>query len=138
MTTITLEQCAAEIQRLHDFFQDWFTSVVPESDEEFHRFAAAMDTNFAIIGPNGALTELPALTAGLRNAYGKQPKIRIWTENHRRHHQWGNVALCTYEEWQAIGDKTTVRLSSVLLRKEVDTPHGLSWLHVHETWIAAA
>ena len=134
---ITLTQCEAEIQRLHDFFQDWFTGAVAESDAQFQRFAAVMDPAFVIIGPNGVLTALPALTKGLRGAHGKQPAIRIWTKHHQLRQQVGDVVLCTYEEWQETADGTTARLSSALFRTVHAAPHGVVWLHVHETWISA-
>ena len=135
MSAITLTHCTAEIQRLHDFFQAWFTGTIPESDESFQDFTRVMDPNFAIIGPNGVMTTLPALTTGLRTAYGKQPDIRIWTQNHRFHQQWGEIMLCTYEEWQESTKETTARLSSVLFRRDDAAPHQLCWCHVHETWL---
>jgi len=136
MTTIILAQCEAEICRLHDFFQDWFTGNIAEREENFQRFAGVMSAGFIIIGPDGELTELPPLTERLRRAYGRQPGIRIWTQHHRLHHQSGDVALCTYEEWQAIAGVTTARLSSVLFQRTASAPHEIMWLHVHETWMA--
>jgi len=137
--TVTVEQCAAEIKRLHDFFQAWFTGSVPDDPETFRAFQSAVDEQFTIIGPDGRLRELPALNAGLRGAHGKQPAIRIWTQNCRVLREFNGTILCTYEEWQAVttGDKpdTTARLSTVLFRQAAAAPHGLAWLHVHETWL---
>jgi hypothetical protein len=95
-----------------------------------------MDESFTMVGPEGVLTELPPLTARLRSAYHKQTGIRIWTQNHRLLHHNGDLALCTYEEWQESADATTARLSSVLFRQQTAAPQGLVWLHVHETWMA--
>lgn len=136
MSLFTQSQCTAEIVRLHDFFQEWFRGEVEATDEEFSRFAAVMDEKFAIVGPGGQLTELPALTTGLRNAHGQQPEIRIWTENHQLRWQTETVTLFTYEEWQESAAGTTTRLSSVLFQHDPEALHGLCWLHVHETWIA--
>lgn len=135
MTMVTVAQCTSEIIRLHDFFQAWFTGAVVETDEHFARFAGVMDEQFTIVGPNGVLTELPALTKGLRGAYGKQPGIRIWTQNHRLRQQFGDTVLCTYEEWQETAEATTARLSSVFFQQVDGAPYGVVWLHVHETWM---
>ncbi len=140
--TVTVAQCAAEIQRLHDFFQAWFTGSVPNDAANFQAFHVAMDEEFTIIGPDGQLREMSALSAGLRAAYGKEPTIRIWTEQCQLLRKLDDTILCTYEEWQQIttGDKqeTTARLSTVLFRRVAAAPHGLAWLHVHETWLRGA
>ena len=135
MTMITLAQCAAEICRLHDFFQAWFRGDMAEHEENFQQFAAVMSPDFFIIAPDGGLMTLLPLTERLRQAYGKQPGVRIWTQQHRLHYQRADVALCTYEEWQERNGETTVRLSSVLFQQATLAPHGLVWLHVHETWL---
>jgi hypothetical protein len=136
MAAITLAQCVREIIELHDFFQSWFTGALPETEATFQRFATVTDKGFCIIGPHGRLTGLESLTTGLRHAYGKQPGLRIWTQNHTLRQQHDDVALCTYEEWQETADATTARLSSVLFRRSTAAPNGVVWLHVHETWIA--
>ena len=41
----------------------------------------------------------------------------------------------TYREWQTHAGVTTLRLSSALLVADARAPLGLSWLHVHETFI---
>ena len=138
MATITLAQCTAEICRLHDFFQAWFRGEIAEVEENFQHFAGVMSPDFFIIAPDGGLMTLPPLTTRLRQAYGKQPGVRIWTQQHRLHYQRGDVALCTYEEWQEHNGETTVRLSSVLFQQQVGVPHSLIWCHVHETWIASS
>lgn len=128
-------QCKAEICELHDFFQAWFSGTLANTDEHFARFAGVMADGFAIISPNGALAERPALLTGLRAAHGRQPGIRIWTQNHQLRHQVGDLALLTYEEWQVNEAKTTARLSTGLFQTQAGTPNGVVWLHVQETWL---
>lgn len=135
MSTITLAHCEAEICRLHDFFQAWFRGALVKNEENFRQFAAVMSPDFFIIAPDGGLMTLPPLTERLRQAYGKQPGVRIWTQQHHLHYQRADLALCTYEEWQEHNGETTVRLSSVLFQQHAGAPHGLLWCHVHETWL---
>lgn len=129
------EQCQREIGELHDFFEGWFTGALANTDEQFARFADVMAEGFAIISPSGALTERPALLSGLCAAYGRQPGVRIWTQNHQLRHHIGDLALLTYEEWQTTAAGTTGRLSTVLFQAQTEAPNGVAWLHVHETWL---
>lgn len=130
------EQCKREIGELHDFFEVWFTGALANTDEQFARFADVMAEGFAIISPSGALSERPALLASLRAAHGRQPDLRIWTQNHQLRHQTGDLALLTYEEWQTTAaGATTARLSTVLFGSQAGAPNRVVWLHVHETWL---
>lgn len=44
------------------------------------------------------------------------------------------VTVCRYEEWQTTPDGENGRVSTVVFRVDADTPGGLSWVNVHETW----
>jgi hypothetical protein len=43
--------------------------------------------------------------------------------------------LVTYEEHQRIDAEWEARTSSVWLREDDETPGGLAWVHLHETWL---
>jgi hypothetical protein len=45
------------------------------------------------------------------------------------------LALTTYEEWQEIEGKVTARVSTAVFKQKANTPNGVEWLHVHETWL---
>ncbi|GAB4518067.1 MAG: hypothetical protein OHK0046_25350 [Anaerolineae bacterium] len=125
---------AQEIIDLHQFFEDWFNARLEQS--AFSRFADTMAAHFVIISPGGQLSERPALLDGLRAAYGQRPGLRIWIENIRLRHQQNTLLIVTYEEWQQHNDSPpTARLSTVVFQQEAAMPHGLMWLHVHETWL---
>jgi hypothetical protein len=47
----------------------------------------------------------------------------------------GALCLVTYEEWQHLSGTASGRISSAWFRARSDTPHGVEWLHVHETWL---
>ena len=124
-----------EIVELHQFFVDWFTGKLSHSESGFARFAEVIADGFTIISPQGVMTERDSLLKSLYNAYDQQPGIRIWIENVQLRHRDGNILVVTYEEWQAVNDKQTSRLSTVVFREKVDVPNDLEWLHVHETWM---
>ena len=50
-------------------------------------------------------------------------------------HQFEDLVLATYEEWQEIDSQESSRVSTVLFHKAPNTPNGLRWLHVHGTWM---
>ena len=126
-----------EIIRLHDFFVEWMTGLVEETDDEFARFGDSMGEDFYIVAPSGRLTKRATLIDGLYNTYNQQQNFRIWIENIQVQHALGDVIVATYEEWQETkdDDKITARLSSVVFTKDSTKPNGLLWQCVHETWL---
>lgn len=132
-----MEKVQQEIIRLHDFFVEWMTGAVPQSDEEFARFADSMGDKFYIVAPSGHLTQRTQLAAGLHRTYNQRQNFRIWIENVQVQQTIGDVIVATYEEWQAFADedKTTARLSTVVFTSDDSKPNGLIWQCVHETWL---
>jgi len=94
---MTVENVKREIEELHQFFQEWFRAELPETDAAFARMDA-LGADFRMVVPSGKLIEHSPLLAGLRAAYGKQPKIRIWVENVNLHMAQNGFALATYDE----------------------------------------
>ena len=129
------EQSIIEIRELHQFFQDWFTGAIAQTEENFSRVTAGMSEHFALISPDGALAEYPTVIDWLRGGYGSRPRFRLWTDKIVVRQQIGELALATYEEWQELDGEINARLSTALLRAKVGAPNGVEWLHVHETWL---
>ena len=124
-----------EITQLHQFFQDWYNNQLTPTDVNFARCVDVLSKDFSIIFPSGDMVQCQPLLDTLRKAHNSRDGMRIWIENVQALHQIGGVILATYEEWQEIEGQVTARLSSVLFREAQSTPNGVSWLHVHETWI---
>lgn len=129
-----------EIVELHAFFVEWFSSHLTQTEADFARFSQVMADEMHFITPDGQVQNRQQLLAGLWQAHGSQAQGkspgRIWIENVTLRYAFGHQALLTYEEWQEVGDKTTARYSSVLFGSKLQTPNGLEWLHVHETWLS--
>lgn len=125
-----------EIIELHDFFVAWFAGALPATDAAYARLVDTMAPEFVIVSPGGVLTLREPLITQLRAAHGSRPGWQIWIENAELRFQQGGLTGATYEEWQRHADGTvTGRLSTVVFRARADTPNGLVWLHVHETWL---
>ncbi|MEI7768586.1 MAG: hypothetical protein WCI67_01295 [Chloroflexales bacterium] len=127
----------AEIAELHAFFVAWLGGDLPHNEATFARCAGTMADSFAIIGPDGRLTERADLLAALYAAHGSRPGLRIWIERPLLRRRDGPLTLVTYEEWQTEGGRTSGRASTALFRDDPAAPHRLAWAHVHETWLPA-
>lgn len=127
-------RCRKEVAELHEFFQDWFTGKLPDTDEEFERFPSVMNESFHIVSPSGIITSSDQILALVRSAHNSG-EILIWIENHTHLMTLGDIALITYEESQSREGDKRVLFSSALFREKEGTPNGLEWLHVHETWL---
>ena len=130
-----------ETEELHQFFQGWFNGTVENTDAVYDRFAGVLAEDFVIVSPSGNLQERANLIEGLRGAYAPEDTepIRVWVEKAEVRRHWpmpdGDLVLVTYEEWLQRGESSRGRLSTAILREREDTPNGLEWLHVHETWL---
>lgn len=129
------EQCQQEILDFHHFFEEWFAGRLPNSDEAFARAMVAVGEAFALVSPNGRLTDRHTLMCGLRGEHNGRSQFRIWIENFQLQQQHSDIAIATYEEWQKIGDAISSRLSTAVFQQDPAAPNGVKWLHVHETWI---
>jgi len=133
-------RCHREVIELHKFFEGWFNGDADTSGD-FDRFEDVMAEGFVIVTPEGRAIERQDLVDGLRRARRSWRQDgaeggRIWIESLRLHHAEGDLALVTYQEWQEVQGVVKGRLSTALFRTRDDTPNGVEWLHVHETWLA--
>lgn len=126
-----MDNYSREITELHQFFQDYFTGNIPS--EAVSRFDETLADGFTLIDSSGRITEYDAIKQIIRQLHGQRKGLRVWVENIVLRHETDELVIATYEEWQATGEKTTRRESSVVFRKDESAPNGLLWLHVHES-----
>lgn len=127
--------CRDEVVDLHQFFEDWLGGKLANTEENFARLTAVMHPDFHIIGPEGTVTNYEALMASLRQAHNSRPGFRLWVKAVVARPLAAELALVTYEEWQEIEGKVNGRVSTAVFRQKANAPHGVEWLHVHETWL---
>ncbi len=131
------KRCHKEVVELHQFFQEWFNGEIEATDENFSRFSQILAEHFIIISPGGLLTQREPLLIGLRNTQNSRKKCKIRIENFQLHQITADMLVTTYEEWQTDSDGTTnSRISTAIFQEQQDTPNGVVWLHVHETWLS--
>ncbi len=129
-------RCKLEAEELQQFFQDWTTGALDAEKVDMERFASVAADTFILISPSGRKTGRQALIDGMLPTHGKAPAdARIWIESFELRWQAEGVAVVTYEHWQEVGGQQRGRLTTTVFRDREDTPNGVEWLHVHETWL---
>ncbi|MEQ9642432.1 MAG: hypothetical protein RIM84_20560 [Alphaproteobacteria bacterium] len=133
------QACEKEIVELHDFLRDWLAGALPRTPAAFARFKTVMGDGLQVISPRGTVTGQADILSEFEAAHGAMrhagDDFRIWVENCRPVRKIGDHALLTYEEWHAVGDDKSARLTTVLFGPREGAPNGVAWLHVHETWL---
>ena len=127
-----------EISRLHQVIEGWTTGELPETEEAFDGFAAALEPSFVIINPGGSMERRDYVVDRFRQRYGARGGvgfgIAIAEANVRQ--TVGDHALVTYHEiWTKEASPAGTILASAWLRGNERTPGGIGWLHLHETWL---
>jgi hypothetical protein len=130
-----VEQCAAEVDDLHAFFELWFTGELPSTRAELARFTDVLADDFRMIQPSGLTRTRDGITADVFDAHGMYETVTIETSTFEPREADGDRCLGTYEEWQTVGDDRTGRVSTALFRRTAATPNGVEWVHLHETWL---
>ena len=127
--------CTDEVVGLHQFFEEWLGGKLAQTRGNFERLTAVMHPNFHIISPEGKITAYESLMVGLWQAHNSRPSFRLWVKEVVGRPLSAGITLVTYEEWQEIAGKVNGRVSTAVFQQKADTPNGVEWLHVHETWL---
>lgn len=128
---MTQDAVRDEIERLHRFFEDWFTGVDGHSITEF---SDSLDPQFFLVSPSAETLNKQSVVEGVADHFGRGP-IEITIENVAVAREDRGLTTATYEEHQYEQGQRTVIVSTVELAADTDTPGGYRWLFVHETWL---
>lgn len=126
--------CAAEVADHHEVIEQWLTGASLNPEECFAGFAAAHAPGFVMIDPDGRELARPDVLAGVERAYGSAAGLRIEIDDVRVVAADLRVVVATYRERHVPGDPVGVRRATVVFIRDRGARHGLSWLHLHETW----
>lgn len=130
------KRCEREIIELHEFFQSWYRG----ETRDFSRVEQALHPDFNLISPKGVVRTREQLLQEIHRGGGGRAgaDFEIWITNCTCRVVEFGLALMTYEEWQRLDDRKAGRLSSALFRVKAETPNGVEWMHLHETWLPHA
>jgi hypothetical protein len=133
------ENCQRETEELHKFFEDWFSGVIENSDENFERLSSVIAQGFSLVSPQGVQASRDSLLDSLRDAHasfsGEDQSFKIWIKNFDVAYIAKDILLATYEEWQNVDGEENARISTVLFNRNESAPNGVEWNHVHETML---
>jgi len=151
-TTSTMQHlCENEVLRIHHFFVDWLNGTVCNSNEVFEKMCdAVLAKDLVMVKTNGTVVRHDALCKELRQAHGIKKGLLFKMEIHnfeilQSRDDW---CLVMYQEWhygsRRAGDNdeneqkastllNDKRQCTALLRRKPNTPHGVEWVHIHET-----
>jgi len=124
-----------EIDQLHELFATWIGGADEQAEDALGRLERALAETFTFITPSGELLDREGILGAVRGARGARPGLAIRIRESRLLHSAGDCLVVAYEEWQEAAGERTGRLSTVVFRRRAAAPNGLTWLHVHETWI---
>jgi len=130
-----MENVEQEIIRFHEFFVDWMTGTLSQTNDNFSQFADSLSDDFYIVSPMGKLSNRDALIKQLYSVHNQRHNFRIWIDNVEVRHTFGDNIVATYEEWKETKDdnNTTALISTVVFTSDKSKPNGLCWQCVHET-----
>lgn len=132
------DHCEAEIHDLHEFIEGWLGGHVLQTEEVYDRAHATLAENFEVISPSSERRPRATLLDEMWEAYGvhadSDPPLEIRIREVRHRYTANDLCLVTYEEWQRVDGEETGRISSALFRRAAETPNGVEWVHLHETW----
>ncbi len=130
------EKIRHEIEELHRFFEGWFTGQLTKTPSVLARLTTALADEFEIIHPGGQVTSRDALLKVIEEAHASQAgSYEIWIDKIRVRKLGNDVYFAVYEEWQRIEGTARGRLSTALFRVQPETPLGVAWVHLQETWL---
>ncbi|WP_372909892.1 hypothetical protein [Salinigranum sp.] len=130
-----VERCAREVDELHAFFELWFVGELPQRREELSRFVDVLADDFRMVQPSGLTRTRDGIATDVFEAHGAHDDVTVETSAFEPRHVGEESCLGTYEEWQSMGDERTGRVATVLFRRAAETPNGVEWVHLHETWL---
>lgn len=122
---------AAEVVRLHEFFEQWFAD---DGAGGFDAFDGAMGSTFYLVSPSGVVLSRSDIVGRVHEARGSGA-MSISIERPVVRFDDGSTVISTYEEHQIRDGDATARASTVVMQRDATTPGGWTWLAVHETWI---
>ncbi|MFP8958041.1 DUF4440 domain-containing protein [Natrialbaceae archaeon A-CW3] len=138
MTNRTNVDTGREIRRLHTVLEDVYSGIRKDPSP----IANALASSFTYVAPDGTVHDREGALETWRDAVGEfddsAPPYTVDVRDVERRGSIYDVHLVTYERRERIDGDWNALTSSVWLRETSDTLTGLEWLHLHETWQAAA
>ncbi|MEM7092841.1 MAG: DUF4440 domain-containing protein [Actinomycetota bacterium] len=123
-----------EIVELHQFFEDLFLG----KTESIDRAEQALDADFTMAGPYGAVADRSTVLAQLQAGIAHTQQLTISVPHAQLLIETDDLVVAEYIEVHDLrGDRTNERRTTVIFRKDPEAPNGVRWARAQETFIEA-
>jgi hypothetical protein len=131
-----VSRCSDEIHLFHEVLQRWLCGESEEPRLDLNYMSAALAHDMLLVSPVGKIEAQEELLNRLSSAYGARPDVRIRISDYEAIMESKNNLLARYIETRTCPETQDVRVSTVLFSQENGLPNGVTWRHIHETWLA--
>ncbi|XP_016442514.1 sucrose-phosphate phosphatase 1 isoform X3 [Nicotiana tabacum] len=132
---------AYEVVKFYLFFEKWRRGEIENSDLHLSNLKAVCRPSGTFVHPSGVEKYLEDCINTLRTCHGdKQGKqFRIWVDLVLPTQVGSDSWLVSFKKWELCGEERQCCITTVLLSsKNVTVADGLTWTHVHQTWLQGA
>nr|XP_018628119.1 sucrose-phosphatase 2 isoform X2 [Nicotiana tomentosiformis] len=132
---------AYEVVKFYLFFEKWRRGEIENSDLSLSNLKAVCRPSGTFVHPSGVEKSLEDCINTLRTCHGdKQGKqFRIWVDQVLPTQVGSDSWLVSFKKWDLSGEERQCCITTVLLSsKNVTVADGLTWTHVHQTWLQGA
>ncbi|KAI3443346.1 hypothetical protein Pfo_000011 [Paulownia fortunei] len=132
---------AYEVVKFYLFYERWRRAEVENSELCLANLKAVCCTSGIFVHPSGIEQQLHDCVSSLRTCYGdKQGKqFRVWVDQVLPTQVGSDSWLVKFKKWEQSGEERQCCLTTAILSsKDVSVAEGLTWVHVHQTWLYGA
>lgn len=132
---------AYEVVKFYLFFERWRRAEVENPEPYLENLKAVSRPSGAFIYPAGIELSLHDCINTLKNCCGDQKgkQFRVWVDQVLPEQIDSNTWLVKFKKWELSGEKQQCCVTTVVLSsKGKKASQGLTWLHVHQTWLDGA
>ncbi|KAK6131625.1 hypothetical protein DH2020_034639 [Rehmannia glutinosa] len=132
---------AYEVVKFYLFYERWRRAEIENSDRYLANLKAVCCKSGKFVHPSGIEQQLHDCVSSLRTCYGdKQGKqFRVWVDQVLIAQIGSDSWLAKFKKWEQSGEERLGCLTTAILSsKDVSVADGLTWVHVHQTWLDGA
>ncbi|CAK9152978.1 unnamed protein product [Ilex paraguariensis] len=129
---------AYEVVKYYLFFESWRRAEIKNSDLYAANLKAVSSPSGVFVHPSGVEQSLRDCIDSLRRSYGDKQgqQFRVWVDQVLSEQICSDTWLVNFKKWEISGDQWKCCITTALLSsKDVSVAEGLTWLHVHQTWL---
>ncbi|GFP94932.1 sucrose-phosphatase 2 [Phtheirospermum japonicum] len=132
---------AYEVVKFYLFCERWRRAEIENSELCLENLKSVCCKSGGFVHPSGTEQPLHACVSSLRTCWGdKQGKqFRVWVDQVLPTQVGSDTWLVKFKKWEQSGEERQGCLTTaVLSSKDVSVADGLTWVHVHQTWLDGA